>query len=264
MFQSTINDERLTFVGDIFSIAGGIGGLQLIHEFAHWIVAKSRDIRTGLPILLPSAQLGIFGCITPLRSFPDSRTSLFDFSAAGPCVTFIISIALYTFGLVQTVGATSEALATFPVLPAILFKSSFLIGTLSTTIAPKIMMLPPAQPVPIHPLCCIAQIGLYTSALNLLPLGRTDGGRLSTSVFGPKSAALLSNVVFALMCVICLTKKSVLLIFWGLLSLIWQRSPEIPTRDSVTDVNDSRILLYVAVIVVSILTLVPFPGGSAI
>lgn len=54
-------------------IAAGIASLQLAHEFAHFLAARKHDLRIGVPLPLPSLQLGLFGCITRLRSFPASR-----------------------------------------------------------------------------------------------------------------------------------------------------------------------------------------------
>lgn len=183
---------------------------------------------------------------------------------SGPLVAFLVSFTLYAVGLSLTVNASSNMLSLFPAVPAVLFKSSCLIGTLTSVVAPKIMLMPLAQPVPIHPLCCIAEVGLYISALNSLPLGRTDGGRMSTSIFGPKSASLLTFVSLALLSIICLTGKSIVLLFWGLFVTLFQRAPEIPTRDSVTDLDSQRIILYLGILVFSVLTLIPFPGGSAL
>ena len=251
-------------IKDITTIMFGIWGIQFLHEVAHWIVSKSRGIRIGLPVPVPSMQFGTFGAITPLRSFPENRVDLFDFAISGPLIGFLLSFILYSVGLSSTVSASSETLATFPVVPAVIFKSSFLVGSLTSMLAPKIMLLPLAQPVPIHPFCCIAEVGLYVSALNLLPIGRTDGGRISTSIFGPKSGGLLSLASLALMSIIALTGNSVVILFWGLFVVLFQRAPEIPARDSVSDLDGRRFILYLGILLSSLLTLIPFPGSSAL
>lgn len=263
LYDPSTGDLKSIFVQGTFEISGGIIALQLLHELSHWIMSKHLNMKIGLPVPIPSLQIGLLGTITPLRSFPQSRTELFDFALAGPATTFFISLIAYMYGLFLTVNASVDSIPFFPVWPATIFKSSFLIGSMTSILASKIMLLPTGAPVPIHPLCTIAEVGLVSSALNMLPIGRTDGGRASTSVFGDKSAQALSLATFFLMAIVCLTKRSVLLIFWGLFTLLFQRTPEIPSRDTVTEVNNGRFILYCVMLVLSILTLVPFPGGLA-
>jgi len=263
LYDPSTGDLKSVFVQGTIVMSGGIIALQLLHELSHWITSKRLGIKIGLPVPIPSLQIGLLGTITPLRSFPNSRTELFDFAFAGPATTFLISVIAYMCGLSLTVNASVDSIPFFPVWPAAIFKSSFLTGCMASLLASKIMLLPAATPVPIHPLCTIAEVGLVSSALNLLPIGRTDGGRVSTSVFGDKSAQALSLATFFFMAVVCLTKRSVLLIFWGLFTLLFQRTPEVPTRDNVTEVHDGRFTFYCVMLVLSILTLVPFPGGLA-
>jgi hypothetical protein len=66
---------------------------------------------------------------------------------------------------------------TSPVVPVSMLKSSLLTGKILSFIAPKALMLPLSQPIPIHPLFMIGFSGLISSALNLLPIFRLDGGR---------------------------------------------------------------------------------------
>jgi membrane-associated protease RseP (regulator of RpoE activity) len=81
---------------------------------------------------------------------------------------------------------------TFPVLPAVAIKSSLLAGTLTSWIVSKVLMLPPAQPIPVHPLFLVGYAGLIASGLNLLPVFRLDGGRACSAAMGPKQAAIIS------------------------------------------------------------------------
>jgi hypothetical protein len=48
----------------------GIVAIQAVHELAHWVIARRKGIRIGCPFPIPSFELGTFGCITALKSFP--------------------------------------------------------------------------------------------------------------------------------------------------------------------------------------------------
>mmetsp|Transcript_7944 Transcript_7944/g.11689 ORF Transcript_7944/g.11689 Transcript_7944/m.11689 type:complete len:225 (+) Transcript_7944:231-905(+) len=219
-------------------------------------------IQIGLPVPLPSLQIGTFGSITPLRSFPKSRTALFDFAMSGPLITAVASLAMVVCGISLTVQASSESLASFAVVPAALMKTSFLIGTIISYMAPKVMMVPLAQPIPIHPLFMVGLAGLVSSALNLLPIGRLDGGRTCMAIFGRRSSYLISLLATSILAVAALTGTSVVSIFFGLLVTLFQRNADIPIRDELSDVDDIRVGVYIFSLVLTFLILSPFPGGT--
>lgn len=75
-----LSDGDPTALDLALPIAFGLGAIQIAHETAHLIAAGRSGLKTGVPLLLPSLQLGTFGCITPLLSFPKSRQELFDFA----------------------------------------------------------------------------------------------------------------------------------------------------------------------------------------
>ena len=178
-FDSVVNHRRIHFVTrTCLPICGGIFGMQLLQEVVHYLVAKWRSIKIGLPTPIPSFEIGTFGCVTPIKSFPPNRAALLDFALSGPFATTIASLGCIIASALLTVRASPAALAKFPVLPAIVIKSSFLAGTLISWIASKVLMLPPAQPIPIHPLFLVGYAGLIASGLNLLPV------RWWSSMFG--------------------------------------------------------------------------------
>jgi hypothetical protein len=171
IFFASIQKD-LTPIFSCAPVVAGILGIQAIHEVAHMFFAFRSDTQIGLPVLLPSPQLGTFGSITPLRSFPRDRPALFDFSLSGPFAGMLASVASIVGGLLATVHASADALSRFPVTPAVLFKSSYLTGALMSFFVPKVMLLPLSQPVPMHPLFFIGFAGLLSNALNMLPVSQ--------------------------------------------------------------------------------------------
>jgi len=235
--------------------------LSAIHEIAHWITAKKLNMQIGIPTPLPSLQIGTFGNITPLRSFPETRSALLDFALSGPMVSFTVSLICLVMGILFTIHASTDLLPTLATVPAALFKSSLLVGSIVSMLAPKVMMLPLSQPIPVHPLFMIGLAGVVSSALNLLPIGRLDGGRAATAVFGRRSSYILSILTLAYLALSALTGTSTTSIFWGFLVSVFQRLPEIPIRDEISEVDNLRFGLYVVSVVITIIVLAPFPGA---
>lgn len=245
-----------------FPIFLGVLSISLCHELGHVVASKISRVKIGLPVLLPSLQLGTFGCITPLRNFPESRTSLFDFAASGPLSAIVLSITFVVYGLLLTTQTSASSVLDLPAVPATLFKSSFLVGTFVSALAPKLMTLPLSQPVPVHPFFLIGLSGIFVSAVNLLPIGRLDGGRMCSAVFGRRSAYLISLLTTLFLAISALTGSSTISIFWGLLVTLFQRTQEIPVRDDLSQVSNIRFVLYIFSIVFTALVLAPFPGGQ--
>jgi len=261
-FSSIVEQNDISVLIACFPVFVGVLAIQAIHEVAQYFMAKRAGIKIGIPVLLPSFQIGTFGSIVPLRSFPASRAALLDFALSGPLAGLLASIALMVGGVLATVYASSDALTHFPVVPVALLKASYFVGSLLSILAPKTMILPSSQPVPIHPLFVIGFAGFISNALNMLPIGRLDGGRAYTAVFGARNATLASLLTLTLMVLLSLTGMSSIAIFWGALVVLFQRQPDIPVRNEVTEVDDVRVGVYVATLALTIMALAPFPTGQ--
>jgi membrane-associated protease RseP (regulator of RpoE activity) len=235
--------------------------VQVVHEAAHYLVAKLRNIKLGRPTPLPSPQLGTFGCITPILSFPSSRAALFDLSFSGPVSAILISLLMMWFGVQITSRASEMALSTFPFVPVSLFKSSILTSLLLSATAPKLMMLPLAQPIAIHPIFLAGFAGLISSSLNMLPVFRLDGGRLIATLFGTRFAGVASASALLFMLSLTISGTSAIALTWGLLIVFLQRRTEVPVRDDVTQVDDVRCAAWIVAMTVAIAALTPCPGG---
>lgn len=132
----------------------------------------------------------------------------------GPAVASGISLVVYLVGLVLSTGDFGAAAdpGSIPVLPTGLLKSSLLLGSLAQAFLPSVATQLTVQ---IHPLavvgftgqCSRAQscrpcmrlsfavlAGALLNALQLLPIGRLDGGRVSLAVFGQNGAGLVSGL----------------------------------------------------------------------
>ncbi len=260
-FNSIVADNDISILWASLPVFVGVLGLSAFHEAVHFVVAKRRKMKIGLPVPIPSLQIGTFGNITPLRSFPESRSALFDFALSGPLITAIASTFMMIGGILLTINTPADAISGLAVVPVVLVKMSFLVGSITSVFAPKVMMLANSQPIPIHPLFLAGFAGLVGSALNMLPVGRLDGGRACHAVFGRRSAYVISLLTLTLMAIGALTGFSTISIFWGLIITIFQRNLDVPIRDELSEVNDFRIGVYIFSIILTVLTLVPFPGS---
>ncbi|KAL7480847.1 hypothetical protein ACHAW6_006510 [Cyclotella cf. meneghiniana] len=260
-FNAIVNENDVSLVPLCLPIFFGVLAVSLLHEVGHLVAAKKYGVKLGSPVPLPSFQLGSFGCITPLRSFPPTRTAMFDVAICGPGIAMLVSLFMIVAGFYMTIASTS--FSTFPVIPAAVMKSSFLVGSIASLVAPKVMLAPLSQPIPVHPSCMIGLAGLVMSSVNLLPIGRLDGGRACMAAWGRRVASSLS--FFSLLAMAFFSFSGfggMIMMFWGALVVLTQRLPDIPAVDEVTGVGGLRSNAYIGLLTLALLTLAPFPGGG--
>uniref|UniRef100_A0A7S0NP46 Peptidase M50 domain-containing protein n=1 Tax=Calcidiscus leptoporus TaxID=127549 RepID=A0A7S0NP46_9EUKA len=263
-------------------LAAALGGMQLLHEVAHLAAARVHGVRTGIPIFLPSLQLGLFGAITQIRSFPRSRTALFDFAFAGPCFSGCVGLGLYVVGLLLSIDlpvppptavldasfsastvAASAATAVssgttdlMPVVPSALLQSSLLLGSAAQAVLPAVATAPA---VTVHPLVIVGFTATIVNALQLLPIGSLDGGRIAAAVLGQNANLLSAIALLSLGLSTLVGGDNPILLFFGLLTIFLQRAPERPCADDVSPVSSRRAAAASAAALLGLLVLLPCP-----
>lgn len=263
--DTLVNRRDLSALYSCLPLALGTIAVQTIHETSHYLVAKRKKIKIGLPVPIPSfhpTSFPFFGFITPLRSFPTNRAAMLDFALSGPMSALAVSLCLVVGGILLTTRASALHIARFPVVSVANMKSSFLLGSILSWLAPKTMMLPLAQPIPMHPCYVVGASGLISSALNLLPIFRLDGGRACFAAMGQRQGAIISVFTLLLTLSMAMSGASSIFLTWTLLVATLQRRQEIPPQDDVTEVDNKRLLVWFLSFLLSISILVPFPGFS--
>ncbi|CAM9460705.1 unnamed protein product [Chrysoparadoxa australica] len=250
-FFKKITEGDASVAYSALPIAAGILALQVFHEIGHKIAAEANDQELALPVIIPSLQVGNFGAVTSFLSFPKSRKTLFDVSVSGPIVGIAASMAAFVVSLTchnlsSSVLLTWHTPPSSPVVPAALFHSSLLIGSITATVLPSVMTQALSLPVPIHPLVVIGVTGVLVNALNLMPIGRLDGGRASMAVLGRRTSGLVGTLTLGLQALSAVFNNYSLQLFWGLVVILTQRMPDIPAVDEVTEVDNTRTAVTIS------------------
>jgi len=242
-------------------------GIQLLHEVGHFIAAKSNKMELGAPTLLPFWSLPFMGAKTDLLTSPPNRNALFDVGVAGPLTGLLASLACLAWGLDLTATADASAMQYFPSLPVSLLQTSSLGGTMvdfflgGGAVGAEnrfITMQDPATLVTVHPLVVASFISLLLNAIALLPLGSTDGGRMSLAIFGRFGHTLVGAVAWVAILVAAfgMEQGEVLLGAW-LVNNVVQNDMEIPCRDEIEEVSIPRLLAAVSIWFVTVLAVTP-------
>ncbi|MGI8494819.1 MAG: site-2 protease family protein, partial [Pyrinomonadaceae bacterium] len=204
------------------------------------------------PLLGPAGTLGAF--IKILSPLP-SRRATFDIGVAGPIAGFLMLIPVAVLGfltmknlaLPPEAGLSEGIYFSDPLLLKIL---AYLTGTdLSVQIAP-------------NPFYAAAWIGLLVTSLNLIPSGQLDGGHAIFSVFGEAIHKWTGRIAFIVMASLSVMgwffyNSPSGFLFTILLAVMMRiRHPE-PLSDE--PLNFNRKLIAVLVLLIFVLSFVPFP-----
>lgn len=191
-----------------------------VHEFGHYVAARRHGIATSLPyyIPLPFVGVGTLGAVIRIREPIPSTRKLFDVGAAGPIAGFVVALAIliYAFatlppptylldvpghealkGYITQYGRFPEGLppGTQPEGVTLVVGNTLLYWTLSQFFA----NVPPMYELYHYPVLFGAWLGLFFTALNLLPVGQLDGGHILYALVGPTWHGRLARGFFLLL-----------------------------------------------------------------
>ncbi|MBE9059470.1 site-2 protease family protein [cf. Phormidesmis sp. LEGE 11477] len=231
---------------EVLPIGFGILSTLGVHEIGHRFYARRHDIQLSPPFLLPAWQLGAFGSITRFESVVPNRTVLFDIAFAGPAAGGILSFLCLFWGLVL-----SQSGSLFQ-LPVEFFRGSILVGGLARLVLGDALQ---ADLVDVQPLLIVGWIGLIITAINLLPAGQLDGGRVIQSIYGRKTLVRSTAVTLVLLAIVGLFNP--LALYWAVLIVFLQRQPERPCTDDLSEPDDTRAALALASLLLVLLVLLP-------
>lgn len=239
-------------IQEVLPITVGILAVLAVHEIGHLLLAKKYGIRLSWPYFIPTWQVGAFGAITRFESILPNRSVLFDISLAGPAAGGILSLVMLILGfLLSHPGSLFQ-------VPAQFFQGSILIGTLAKVVLGSALQQPL---VDVHPLVIIGWLGLVITALNLMPAGQLDGGRIMLAIYGRKVANRVTFATFIVLAIAALANP--LAIYWAIVIFVLQRDLERPSLNEISEPDDARAALGLLALFLTIATLIPLSPGLA-
>jgi membrane-associated protease RseP (regulator of RpoE activity) len=230
-------------------------GLLIIlgsHEIAHQIQARRYGVKLSVPFFLPVLQIGSFGALNRFESLLPNRQVLCDIAIAGPIAGGVVSLLMLLTGL-----GLSHPGSAFQ-LPTEFFQGSILVGTLARLVLGSALQQPV---VDIDPLVAIGWLGMTITAINLLPAGQLDGGRIVQAIYGRKIARRSTVATLIVLGIASLTTP--LALYWAIAILFLQRQLERPSLEELTEPDDARAALGLLVLFLTVATLLPLTPSLA-
>jgi membrane-associated protease RseP (regulator of RpoE activity) len=155
--------------------------ILLAHEFGHYLASAFHQVDASLPYFMPSPGLGTFGAFIRIRSPIYTRRALFDIGFAGPLAGFVFLVPALAVGI-----------AFSKVIPGIAHAGSWQFGVPALQWLLERVIFPgtASGDIYLHPVARAAWVGMFATAMNLLPIGQLDGGHILYSFFPARHRAV--------------------------------------------------------------------------
>ena len=215
------------------------------HEMGHYLYAKKYKIYATLPyfipFFIPAFNIGTLGAFIKMKSPIPDKKALFDVGVAGPIAGFIASLFFLVVG--------------FSLLPDLEGLKEYIgqmhpwseDGAGALTLGNPILFefirnLMGAEHLPMYevyhfPFIFAGWLGLFVTALNLMPIGQLDGGHISYALLGAKAKYVAIGAFIALA---LLNFYSTNWILWTILILLVIRLKHPPTLNDTIELDSNR------------------------
>ena len=236
--------------------AGTLMLILLAHEMGHFLYCVRYGVFATLPFFIPAPTLiGTFGAFIRIRSPIRSRSALFDIGIAGPIAGFVVAMAVLVPSLalskpIPAGAAPSDIQLGYPLIFLLVHK------IVAATMHSGVESLSLYR-VYLHPMAIAAWVGMFATALNLLPGGQLDGGHIVFAV-APQAHKWVSRFTVVVLLFLGFSHNGWFgWVVWAvLLAISGLRHPQVPRW---TGITRSRRWLGLLALAMLILTVVPAP-----
>lgn len=190
----------LSFGGSITSAVSFSVALLFIlgsHEMGHYYYGRKYGVDITPPYFIPAppfiSPIGTFGAFIKIKSPISSKKALFDIGIAGPLAGIAATIPVLILGIKMS---TVVRLTEFESGGGLLLGTPLLFSWFSDIFFGHI---PEGYDLYVHPVAFAGWVGLFVTALNLIPSGQLDGGHIVYSLFSKRFHKYTSIVMITLL-----------------------------------------------------------------
>jgi len=224
--------------------------ILLAHEMGHYFYSRKYHVYATLPYFVPFPSLiGTLGAFIRIKSPIPSRPALFDIGIAGPIAGFIPACIALLLGLSRSQPLASGNISSLQLGFPLAFQGAARLLQIAT----------PLSSLSLHPIAAAAWVGLFATALNLLPGGQLDGGHIIFS----GAPGLHRTVSFLTVLALIPLGKYYWTgwLLWAVLLAMTARHPPVPDQPSISG-GRRWVALFGAIMLILSFTPAPFTHSS--
>jgi membrane-associated protease RseP (regulator of RpoE activity) len=206
--------------------------ILMAHEMGHYLFCRFYGVRATLPFFIPApTMIGTMGAVIRIKAPIRSRAALFDIGIAGPIAGFVFAVVTLLLALpiskplAPNLGPSDLRLG----FPAIFYAAHAVLKSVDPSYA--VAGLPMSR-IYLHPTAIAAWVGMFATALNLLPSSQLDGGHIVYAL-APRAHRTVSWFTVAFLAY--LGRLNYVWWFWGVLLIVMnvltrrqRQAPEFP------------------------------------
>lgn len=221
------------------------------HEMGHYIACMHYGVEATLPLFIPAPTwFGTLGAFIRIKSQIRSRDALFDIGIAGPIAGFVLAVVVLLISLpLSRIGPplpTSDVQLGYPLIFHLAFR-----------LIPSHLQsgFVPFENIHFHPIAIAAWVGMFATALNLLPGGQLDGGHIVYAL-APRAHRFVSWAAIGVLIPLAIYYWIGWLLWAVLLALTGMNHPAVP---SFPEVRGWRRWLAISGLIMLVLSFAPAP-----
>ena len=222
----------------------------LAHELGHYLQAVRYGVPASLPLFIPMpfTPIGTMGAVILMSPGMGDRRSLYDIAISGPLAGLGPALLFSVLGLQWSEVVAIKGQAGLTLGEPLLFKLLVYL-----TFGP----LAEGQDVMLHPVAFAGWVGIFITALNLIPIGQLDGGHILYALLRKRAHVVAQGLLVAAAVAV------VIFGYWGwtlmLLLLAWMGPIHPPTANDSVPLGTGRTILGWLVLLLVPLGFTPMP-----
>jgi membrane-associated protease RseP (regulator of RpoE activity) len=235
---------------------GAVMTILIAHEMGHYLQARRYRVPATLPYFIPFpiTPFGTMGAVIVQGAGVANRKSLFDIAVSGPLAGLVFALPITMLGISRAQVSDSA-----PPPGELIYGMPLIFEWLVHWIRGP---LPEGSwGLADNPWLFAGWVGIFITALNLVPIGQLDGGHILYTLIGRRAHRVALGLLFAAAAFMILTGQISYVFMIVLLVVAGPRHP--PTADDNVPLGAGRIALGWLTLAFVIIGFTPIPISMA-
>ena len=216
------------------SYSGPVMLILLFHEMGHYLQAVRYRVPASYPffIPLPFPPFGTMGAVIAQSRGAADRKQMFDIAVSGPLAGLVVTLPVLYLGIKtsQIDVIVPENFREFGEPLVIQWLIAWVHGS-----------IPEGQTLYMNGVAMAGWVGVFVTALNLIPIGQLDGGHLTYTMLGKPAHWIAVTLVGAAATFMIFSGSYSYVLFLVLILVMGMKHP--PTRDDTVPLGIGRHII---------------------